>query len=180
MAKSTSAPAIPGSGTKPQNPYTNVPKATGYSGSASTTNSNAPVLTNPADDPFFTIRDRTKGELNNIKAKYKEFSSLAKTVDTKTSSEFKEVRRDLTKLVRIGERSVKDLVEAVENVELNRFKYPAIKDSDLTGRKKTIEGNHSLTYLLFHSHTHSRTHSLTYVLTHSLTHSQICKILCVK
>jgi len=105
-----------------------------------------------------------KGELNNIKAKYKEFSSLAKTVDTKTNSDFKEVRRDLTKLVRVGERSVKDLVDAVENVELNRFKYPAIKDSDLTGRKKTIEGTSSLfnylpTYLL----TYSLTHLLTYL-----------------
>jgi len=144
VTKSTGAPATTAAATKPQNPYMNVPKSPSFSGSsASTTTSssnNAPILTNPADDPFFTIRDRTKGELNNIKAKYKEFSSLAKTVDTKTSAEFKEIRRELTKLVRIGERSVKDLVEAVENVELNRFKYPAIKDSDLGGRKKTIEG----------------------------------------
>ncbi len=63
MAKSTSIPANAAGAAKPQNPYLNVPKSSVYSGSsASTTSSNAPVLTNPADDPFFTIRDRTKGK----------------------------------------------------------------------------------------------------------------------
>lgn len=112
-------------------------KATaGATGTSSTTiKASTTVMT---EDPFFSFRDRVRIEVENVQKKHKKVMKLMQTVDTSSSVEFKDSRRDLTKMVRSVDKDIKELSIAVETIEKNRLKYPHVKDADLTGRRNAV------------------------------------------
>jgi uncharacterized protein (DUF342 family) len=87
------------------------------------------------------MNSNVAGQVAKIKVRYEKFLDMVKTVDTSTNTEFKDLSKSLTKDLRNTEKNVKDLKEAVSQVEKNRDKFPLIKDAELSVRKKFVDDN---------------------------------------
>lgn len=90
-------------------------------------------------DPYYSVRDHVQSQLERIKLKHERFQDLLRTVDTSSSSEFKEVRKGLRQDVRAVDKEILGLKEAVDTIEKNRAKFMYIKDNELQNRKRFVE-----------------------------------------
>lgn len=98
----------------------------------------------PEVDPFYSVRDNITSQLEKIKSKYENFQDLVKNSDTATNTEFKEVRKALVKDLRAADKDLKVLHGGVEMIEKNRSKFPHIKDSELSNRKKFVDSSQNV------------------------------------
>jgi len=100
-----------------------------------------PLLTMSKNDvdPFYSVRDNVNGQIEKIKVRHDKFQDLIKNTDTSVNTEFKDLRKNLVKDLRTADKDLKGLKGAVDMVDKNRAKFPHIKDSELSSRKKFVD-----------------------------------------
>ena len=93
-----------------------------------------------SQDPYFNVRDSINEQIKRIKGKHEKFQAMLFSVNTASSSEFRELRKSLIKEVRSVEKQLRDLkLGAVDMVESNRAKFPHITNPELGQRKIFVE-----------------------------------------
>lgn len=94
-------------------------------------------------DPFYTVRDNVNSQVERIKVKNEKFQDLVQTINTATSPEFKDLRKNLFKDLRTVEKDLKGLKGAVDMIDKNRQKFPHIQDYELTKRRRFVDESQS-------------------------------------
>lgn len=82
-------------------------------------------------------------QIDKLRARHERFKELYPNVDTSTNSEFKELKKGLTKEAKKVSRDLGGLRGAVEQIEKNRAKFPHVKDQELATRRQFVETSQS-------------------------------------
>jgi len=90
------------------------------------------------EDPFYAVRDDVNNQVDKIKQRFARFQELVRSGDSSTSSEFKELRKEIGKNLRKIERDITGLKGAVEQIEKHREKFTHVRDQELMLRKKFV------------------------------------------
>lgn len=91
-----------------------------------------------SNDPFYVVQQELKSNVSAINAKTARFEELLNTVDTATSTEFRDLRKALGREVRGADSRLKDLKLTVDYVERDRATFQHIDDAELESRRAFI------------------------------------------
>ena len=100
-----------------------------------------PLLNNGSsemDDPFHTVRDNVKNQIERLKIKNDLFLELLQSCDTYTNVEFKELRKSLVREIKATVQDIKGLQGALDMVERKRANFPHINDGEFSNRKQFL------------------------------------------
>lgn len=78
-----------------------------------------------------------QSQVDRIKIKYQRFQNLLET-DTSSNSEFKDVRKGLSKDIKAVDKEIKGLRDALDTVDKNRAKFSALKDGEIQSRRQFV------------------------------------------
>ena len=96
-------------------------------------------------DPYYNVRDSISEQLRRVQQKHEKFQSMVRSVNTASSSEFRELRKSLIKEFRSVDKQLRDLkLGAVDTVESNRAKFPHITNPELGQRKLFVQESSSI------------------------------------
>jgi hypothetical protein len=76
--------------------------------------------------------------LGHLRDKASRFHEVLRTTDTANNPEFNVLRKALAKDVRVAEKDVSGLRQAIDVVSANRHKFPLITDAELEGRREFV------------------------------------------
>eukprot|EP01040_Poterioochromonas_malhamensis_P018448 gene18448-21551_t len=88
-------------------------------------------------DPYYSVRDHVQAQVDRIKLEYQRFQNLLET-DTSSNSEFKDVRKGLSKDIKAVDKEIKGLRDALDTVDKNRAKFSALKDGEIQSRRQFV------------------------------------------
>ena len=96
-------------------------------------------------DPYYNVRDSISEQLRRVQQKHEKFQTMVRSVNTASSTEFRELRKSLIKEFRSVEKQLRDLkLGAVDTVESNRAKFPHITNPELGQRKLFVQESSSI------------------------------------
>ena len=122
---------------KPPSPY---PSDSNNSSSPHANSDLVPLLNNSSemDDPFYTVQDNVRNQIDRLKIKNDLFFEMLGSCDTYTNVEFKELRKSLLRDVKATAQDVKGLQGALDMVERKRGNFPHITDGEFSNRKQFL------------------------------------------
>eukprot|EP00520_Triparma_pacifica_P007552 CAMPEP_0118647504 /NCGR_PEP_ID=MMETSP0785-20121206/8641_1 /TAXON_ID=91992 /ORGANISM="Bolidomonas pacifica, Strain CCMP 1866" /LENGTH=234 /DNA_ID=CAMNT_0006539601 /DNA_START=173 /DNA_END=874 /DNA_ORIENTATION=+ len=91
-------------------------------------------------DPYYHFNSVLEERMDVLTSTVSTYLSTVRTVDTSTSLEYKTQRKNLKKLLKSTEGTLKDLQATVRAVSNDRLKFSHIDDDELSTRRAFVQG----------------------------------------
>lgn len=83
------------------------------------------------------LNSHVQSQVDRIKLKYQRFQNLLDS-DTSSNSEFKDIRKGLSKDIKSVEKEIKGLRDALDTIDKNRAKFAHLKDNEVQSRRQFV------------------------------------------
>ncbi|GMH62204.1 hypothetical protein TL16_g09093 [Triparma laevis f. inornata] len=93
-----------------------------------------------SSDPFYHFRESLEERINVLETSISSYLLLIKTTNTSTSSEYKQQKKNIKKLLKSAESTLKDLNATIRVVENDRSQFSHIDDEELEKRREFVTG----------------------------------------
>ncbi|GMH57573.1 hypothetical protein TrST_g3973 [Triparma strigata] len=101
-----------------------------------------------SSDPFYHFRESLEERIQVLETSISSYLLLIKTTNTSTSSEYKQQKKNIKKLLKSAESTLRDLSSTIRVVENDRTQFSHIDDSELEKRRHFVTSISSKLYNL--------------------------------